>query len=138
MNIKYLLAPVLLQVFLTFFLAVRLLKLRVGSLRKGETKMADIALAQRNWPDYVLKAERSFHNQLETPILFYVLTCFIAVTQKNNLGFVVMAWLYMAFRFLHAYEHNGDNNVKQRFKYFAVTFFILIAMWLYFAFLIFI
>jgi hypothetical protein len=46
---------------------------------------------------------------------------------------VVLAWVFVAFRVLHAFIHTGSNYVPNRFYAFAGSVFSLIAMWAVFA-----
>lgn len=133
MSVPAILAPLFVQVALTFVLLFWMGRRRVGSIGKGETKAADIALGERNWPGYVQQVANSFHNQFEIPVLFYVLTALALFTRKADLLFVVMAWLFVLSRIVHAGIHVTSNNVGHRFAVFAVGVGILLVMWAIFA-----
>ena len=96
--------------------------------------MADVALGQSNWPPRVQQISNSYHSQLQLPVLFYVLTVLAIVTRHADVVFVVMAWLFVFTRLLHAYIHTGSNFVRHRFNAFALGAMILLAMWLIYAF----
>ena len=74
-----------------------------------------------------------YHNQFQLPLLFYVLTILVIITRHADFVFVVMAWLFVLTRLLHAYIHTGSNFVRHRFNAFALGATILLAMWLIFA-----
>jgi hypothetical protein len=133
MSIQAVLLPVLVQVALTFALMLGMARLRVGSIRRGDVKIKDIALRQPGWPVQTTQVANAYHNQLELPLLFYVLTILAYLTKLTDLLFVVMAWLFVVSRLAHAYVFVTSNNVPQRFRTFAAGVFILIAMWLIFA-----
>ena len=67
------------------------------------------------------------------PALFYALTALALVTRKADLAFVVMAWIFVASRLVHAYIHTTSNRVPQRFMAFLVGVVILVLMWILFA-----
>ena len=46
---------------------------------------------------------------------------------------MVLAWVFVLTRLLHAYIHTTSNIVRHRFNAFAVGVFILLAMWIIFA-----
>ena len=132
MSITAVLLPVFVLVGLTFVLLLRTGSTRIASLRAGEVKMGDIALGERNWPKRALQLQNAFHNQFEVPVLFYVLVAFALITRKADTLFVVMAWMFVASRLVHAYIHTTSNRVMWRFQAFVVGVMILAAMWIIF------
>lgn len=133
MTIKTILLPLFIEVALTFALLFWTGSARVKSIRRGETKFASIALGQPNWPAKVQQISNSYASQFQLPILFYLITVLAIVTRHADLLFVVLAWLFVLSRFVHAYIHTGSNNVPQRFNAFLVGLFVLLAMWIIFA-----
>lgn len=123
--------PLILQVFLTFFLLFRMGVLRIRSILKHETKISQIALGQKNWPENINKAERAFANQLETPILFYLGVALVLSLQINDFVFTFLAWIFITFRLLHALEHSTRNHVPTRFLIFISAVLCLLAFWIY-------
>jgi len=71
----------------------------------------------------------SFSNQFEMPVLFYVLTILEYVTHLAGIVFVVLAWIFVIFRVLHAYVHVTSNIVPLRGALYGITAFALIAIW---------
>jgi hypothetical protein len=133
MSVTSLLLPVFVQVALTFALMGWMWKLRIGALKSREVTFKDIALREPAWPARVTQVGNCFHNQLELPVLFYVLVAFILITRTNDIIFVVLAWVFVAARLVHAYIHTGSNDVQSRFYAIAVSLLVLIAMWVIFA-----
>ncbi len=133
MSISAVLLPAYVQVGLTFLLLFWLGRSRVLALRAGDVRMADVALGERNWPKRILQIQNSYHSQFELPVLFYVLTALALVTRKADLAFVVMAWMFVASRLVHAYIFTTSNRVSQRFVVFLVGAVILMLMWILFA-----
>ena len=128
MTVPAVLAPLFVQVALTFALLIWTGRARFAAARAGEVKIQDIALGQRAWPARVQQASNTFQNQFELPVLFYVLTAFALFTRKADLSFVVMAWLFVLSRLGHAYIYATSNHVMTRFRVFLVGAIILLAV----------
>ena len=133
MSISAVILPVLVQVGLTFLLLLWLGRSRVGRLRSGEVRVKDIALGERNWPTRVLQIQNSYQNQFELPVLFYALVALALITRKADMLFVVMSWMFVTSRLVHAAIHTTSNKVSWRFMAFVVGVLILAAMWVIFA-----
>jgi hypothetical protein len=133
MSVTSLLLPVFVQVALTFALMGWMWKLRIGALKSRAVTFKDIALREPAWPARVTQVGNCFHNQLELPVLFYALVAFILITRTNDVIFVVLAWIFVAARLVHAYIHTGSNDVQSRFYAIAASLFALVAMWVVFA-----
>jgi hypothetical protein len=133
MSIQTILLPLFVQVALTFALLFWMAYARIGAIKRKETRMADIALGQSNWPPRVQQISNCYHNQFQLPLLFYVLTILVIITHHADFVFVVMAWLFVLTRLLHAYIHTGSNFVRHRFNAFLLGAAILLAMWVIFA-----
>ncbi len=133
MPIQFVLLPLFVEVGLTFVLLLWMARARIGALKRRETTLADTALGQLNWPPRVQQISNCYQNQFQLPLLFYVLTILVIITRHADFLFVVMAWLFVLTRLVHAYIHTGSNYVRHRFNAFAVGVFILLAMWIIFA-----
>jgi hypothetical protein len=128
------LLPVFVQIALTFALLFWMARTRTASVARGETKIRDIALGQSNWPDQPTQISNCFNSQFQLPLLFYVVVLWAWVTRQADVVFVVLEWLFVLLRFGHAYVHTTSNHVPTRFKVFAIGMFVLLIMWIYFAF----
>jgi hypothetical protein len=133
MSIPFILAPLFVQVALTFVLLFWMAFARAGALKQRETKLADIALGQPNWPVKAQQVSNSYNSQFQLPVLFCVLTALAIVTRHADYLFVIMAWLFVLTRIVHAYIHTGTNYVRHRFNAFAAGAVILLIMWAIFA-----
>jgi hypothetical protein len=131
-SITAILLPVYVQVALTFILLLWMGSSRLGSLRAGEVKVKDVALGERNWPSRILQVQNAYHNQFELPVLFYVLVTLGLFTRKADMLFVVMSWMFVTSRLVHAAIHTTSNKVALRFQAFVVGVLILAAMWVIF------
>lgn len=133
MSIQMVLLPLFVQVALTFVLWIWMAYYRVTLVRSGQVNPRDVALRQPNWPPRVLQVINAAHNQLEIPILFYVLTILAMFTHKDDLLFVVLAWIFVLSRLGHAYIHVTSNRVSVRGPVFGLGLAVLIIMWIIFA-----
>jgi hypothetical protein len=133
MTVADFLLPVFVLVFLTFLLLLRTAVGRVSNLRSGEVKTDDIALGQPGWPQKTTQYGNAFKNQLELPVLFYVLIAFILITRVGDLLLLVLAWVFVASRIVHAYVHTTSNIVMLRGRMYGGSLVVLLAMWIIFA-----
>lgn len=130
MNIQNsLFLPIFVQIVLTFILLFRMAYLRLISVASGEIKIKDIALGQNAWNEKTIKAQNSFHNQLELPFLFYLVVIIAALTNLNSSVFVVLTWVFAISRIFHALVHNSTNRVSLRFRFFGMGAASLLASW---------
>jgi hypothetical protein len=129
MTVQAVLLPLFAQVALTFVLLGLTGYSRVSSVRRGETKVKDIALGQPNWPERITKIGNSYNNQFQLPVLFYAVVVLAYVLRKADLLFVILSWLFVATRLGHAYVHVTSNRVGRRFNAFAAGFAVLVVMW---------
>ncbi len=131
MSIPMILAPLFVQVLLTFVVAYMLSSHRIRAARRGE--MPDqVALREPNWPPHVRQIENNYLNQFELPVLFYLLTILAIITRHADLFFVLMAWVFVVLRILHAYVHLTSNVLKIRGPLFFAGLVVLTIMWLLF------
>jgi hypothetical protein len=133
MSVHTVLLPLFVELALTFVLWFWMAYYRVSLIRRGEVHPRDVALREPNWPRHVLQVNNAAHNQIETPLLFYVLTILAIVTRHADLLFVVLAWIYVVFRLLHAYIHVTSNRISVRGPLFGLSLLTLFIMWLVFA-----
>jgi hypothetical protein len=129
MSIQTVLFPLFVHDVLTFVLAFWLGALRVDAIRSGRVHPRDIALREPNWPTRVLQVGNAYHNELELPLLFYVLTILSIVTRHADLLFVLLAWVFVVLRLVRAYIHVTDNRVPRRGLVFLAGVIVLGVMW---------
>jgi hypothetical protein len=103
--------------------------LRTTAFTSGAVKLGDIALREPNWPPGVTQVANSFHNQLELPVLFYVLTILAWDTHHAGTVFVALAWLFVILRVIQAVIAVTDNHVRRRGLAFIAGAIVLAIMW---------
>jgi hypothetical protein len=133
MSLPAVLAPVFIQVALTFVLMFWMGAVRTRSIQRGQVKVESISLGRPAWTEQGTKLGNAFRNQFELPVLFYVLVVLAIVSRKADLAFVIMSWLFVVLRILHAAIHTGDNDVPRRFYAYLAGALVLLVMWIIFA-----
>jgi len=126
--------PVLALVALTFLVLLRIpyVRIRAALARRVVTEDFRMGESPRVPPDVALP-NRNYMNLLELPLLFYVLAVSLYVTQRVDTLQLTLAWCYVTLRFAHSLVHLTYNGVVHRLTCFALSNFVLSAMWLYFA-----
>src|ERR1700720_63335 len=133
MSVQMVLLPVFVLVGLTFFLLLWMAGARRGALVGGETKIRDIALGQPNWPQRATQIGNCYRNQFELPTLFYVLIAIALPLRHADLVIVLLSWVFVVSRFVHAGIFVTSNNVQLRGPAWFVGALVLLVMWIYFA-----
>ena len=129
MSIQAQLLPLFVHVALTFVLLYWMGYVRTQAFSSGAVKARDIALREPNWPPRATQIANAYHNQLELPVLFYVLTILSLMTRHADLVFVLLAWVFVVCRVVHAYIHVTSNNIRHRGLGFGVGALVLTIMW---------
>ena len=132
MTIQIVLLPLFVEIALTLVLLLWLGLLRRNDLNSGTVRTDQIALREPNWPARTQQVANCVANQFELPALFYVLTILEIVTRHADLVFVVLAWIFVLSRLVHAYVHTTSNAVARRGGWYGVGAIALLAMWIIF------
>ena len=133
MSIQMVLLPVFVSVGLTFALLLWMGSARTRALIGRAVSPRDIALGQPNWPESITKVGNCFRNQFEVPLLFYVLIALALPLRHADLVIVLLSWVFVITRFVHAGIFVTSNDVRQRGPAWFAGALVLFAMWLYFA-----
>jgi len=133
MSIQMVLLPVFVLVGLAFALLIWMATARGRALSEREASFKDIALGQPNWPTRATQIGNCFANQFEVPVLFYILIALALPLRHADLVIVLLSWVFVVTRFVHAGIFVTSNNVQQRSLAWFAGVLVLLAMWLYFA-----
>jgi hypothetical protein len=119
-------------VLLTFGVLIALFRSRIRMVREGLAPVSYFRTFQGSVvePEFTVKPQRHFANLFEAPTLFYAACLAAMVTGVTGTLVVVLAWLYVALRYLHAYFHLGGNRVRYRMRAFFASWLCLLAMWI--------
>ena len=133
MSVQMVLLPVFVLVGLTFALLLGMATMRTRAMTGGETKMKDVALGEPNWPTRAAQIGNCFSNQFEIPVLFYILIAIALPLRRADLVIVLLSWVFVVTRFVHAGIFVTSNDLRQRGPAWFAGVLVLFAMWLYFA-----
>ncbi len=128
-------APVGVLAFWTFavLLLIPFRRFRAGFA--GQITSDDFKFGESsNVPGHVTIPNRAMMNLLELPVLFYVVCLMFFVTGAVTALTLQIAWAYVGFRLAQTLIHLTYNNVIHRLTAFAVSNFILVALWVLFFF----
>jgi hypothetical protein len=128
-TIREVLLPLFVEVILTFVLLFWMACLRTTAITSGALATRDIALREPNWPARATQVANAFHNQLELPVLFYVLMILAWDTRHAGYIFLALAWLFVILRVIQAVIHVTDNHVRRRGLAFILGAIVLAIMW---------
>ena len=129
MSIHAILMPMFVQVGLTFTLLFWMAALRVRAIQAGEVDPEKIRLREPHWPARVLQISNAYHNQLELPVLFYVVVLLAFASQTLDVTLLVLSWLFVLSRLVHAYIHVTSNRLDRRTGVFGISAIALLLMW---------
>ncbi len=133
MSIQSVLLPVFVLIGLTFALLLGMAGARRRALVSRETRVRDIALGQPNWPVRTTQLGNCYRNQFELPVLFYVLIAIALPIRHADLVIVMLSWVFVVTRFVHAGIFVTSNDLNQRSLAWFAGVLVLLAMWVYFA-----
>jgi hypothetical protein len=127
------LLPVFVQIGLSFALLFAMATLRTRAIQSGQTRLKDIALRQPNWPERPTQIANCFSNQFELPVLFYVLIALALPLRHADLVIVLLSWIFVLTRFIHAGIFVSSNDVRSRSLAWFAGVIVLLIMWIWFA-----
>jgi hypothetical protein len=133
MSVPSVLLPVFVQVGLTFALLIWMVLARRTALVSRETKIRDIALGQPNWPVRATQIGNCYRNQFELPVLFYVLIAIALPIRHADLVIVILSWVFVVARFVHAGVFVSSNDLGRRSTAWIAGALVLLVMWVYLA-----
>ncbi len=101
---------------------------RKRAVEAGSAKVSQFR-ENRDEPGESLFVRNNLANQFELPMLFYA--CCLALYASGGVGTLVLmlAWLFVLSRYVHAAIHVTTNRVRHRQLAFIVGFLSLATMW---------
>jgi hypothetical protein len=102
---------------------------RIPLVMNGKIAIGAIALSREPWPDKAKQASNAFDNQFQLPVLLFVAS-FAVLYLGPNVFEVLLAWLFVLSRIVHAAIHVTSNHVIRRFSAYVFGYGVLIALWL--------
>lgn len=123
--------PVLAQVALTLAVYYLMSMRRIAAVKAGQARARDFAIPVD--PQMSATAARNVANQFELPVLFYIACLAFHQISAVDPVALILAWVFVGSRVAHAWVHVTSNNVPRRRRLFIIGFFVVAAMWLWFA-----
>lgn len=124
--------PMIAHVGLVFVLYALLGLRRKQAVTSGHAKTSQFR-ENLHEPDESLFVKNSLHNQFELPPLFHLVCLGLFVTQGVGTAVLVLAWLFVASRYAHAFVHVTSNRIRFRQPAFTAGFLVVIVLWGMFA-----
>ena len=133
MSVQIILAPVFALVFLIFAVMFGMFRVRTQAIKTKEVRISQIAVGQDAWPAKATQVSNTYVNLFEMPVLFFALIALALPLRQVDLVLVLLSWVYVVLRYLHAGVYATSNDLRYRFGTFAASALVLLAMWVYFA-----
>ncbi|MDH3303782.1 MAG: MAPEG family protein [Gammaproteobacteria bacterium] len=118
MNDELILQPMLGMMALTAIVWLVMYAKRIPAMKKAGVPVQAYTTPDKAvelLPEAVNNSANNFKNLFELPVLFYGLCLFLYVTDGVDTGYVIAAWLFLAFRIAHSFIHCTSNIVMLRF-----------------------
>lgn len=124
--------PMLAHVALVYGIYVLMFLRRKVAVQAGSTKISQFR-ENTNEPPESLFVRNNLANQYELPVLFHA--CCLALYSVTAAGLfaVVLAWVFVISRYVHAYIHVTSNRIRYRQPAFTLGFLVLAIMWIWLA-----
>ena len=120
------------MMFLTLYLYAKNYSDNVKAVKNKTIDFNYFKAYQGEIPDYIKVSRQTLKNQFELPIFFYFLISVILVFDKVSQLDLILAWIFVVFRYLHCYIRLSSNYVPYRAIVFQLGMLVLIAWWLIF------
>lgn len=124
--------PMLAHVLLVAIVYVVLGIRRYEAVRSGAAKAAEYKL-RASEPAYSMTAANNLMNQFEAPVLFHVACLAFHAIGAVSATVLVLAWLFILLRYVHAWVHLTTNRLRHRNYSFRASTGMLALMWIWFA-----
>ena len=103
--------------------------IRLPLVTSGKVSIGAVALSREPWPDRERQVSNAFDNQFQLPTMFYV-AAGLSLYFSPILLEVVLAWLFVLSRIVHAAIHITSNHVVRRFWAYSFGYVALVVLWL--------
>jgi len=120
MTRDWIFVPVIIQIFLTLFVYLRLMQVKKRAAAEGRVDRTRVALRDDAWPDYVIQVNNNIRNQFELPVLFYVLATVLWLLDSVHGVAIAASTVFVLSRIVHAGVHLSINALPPRRHLFTV------------------
>lgn len=116
-------------VLLTFLMSLWMARERFQAVRRGEVKSEPGV--RPVFRDRAGQVSNAYHNLLEMPVLFYAVVAFAMLTKGDDGLMILLAWIYVALRYVQGFVHATYNKILHRFSAFVASVTVLAIMWVH-------
>jgi hypothetical protein len=102
--------------------------IRVPLVASGKMPVKDVALSREAWPEHEKRVSNALDNQFQLPVLFYV-ACGLSLYFGAGWIEVILAWLFVVSRIVHALIFATRNRVYRRFFSYTFGYVVLVLLW---------
>lgn len=132
MDKEIILLPAALMVILTMVAWIRMFMVRLPAMEKAQVdiKVVRSQKLKELLPESANISSEHFVNLFEMPVLFYLLSVCLFLTNHISDFYLYGCFIFVALRYLHTFIHLSYNNVMHRFISYILSSLVLWAMWL--------
>jgi len=120
--------PVLAQLSIPLVVLILNGKRKAGDVNSGDVDREKAAMDNEAWSKPTVLTSKSLANQFQFPVVFYVLCLLLASLNAVTTGVLVVSWLFVVARLIHAYVHVTTNYVPIRFRAFLISMVLLLVL----------
>jgi hypothetical protein len=124
--------PVIVQVALIYVVYYMLFTRRQAAVRQGRARLSQFR-DNVSEPEETRFLKNNLTNQYELPVLFMVACLALHATGHATIVAVLLAWLFVALRIVHAVIHVGENRLRYRVPVFIAGYAVNGLLWLWLA-----
>jgi hypothetical protein len=132
MNQTAILWPMLSHVLLVYIIYGIVSLRRIQAVKAGSARTSQFR-ENREEPAESVFAHNNLLNQFQLPVLFHTACLSFYATGGVDVVPLLLAWLFAASRYIHAWIHVTTNRIRHRRPVFILGYFVLGVMWLWFA-----
>jgi hypothetical protein len=110
--------PVLALILIPILVLLLNGKRKNDAVKTGDFDREKAAMDNEAWSKPVVLTSKNLANQFQLPVIFYVLCLVLVSLDAVDKLTLVVAWLFVASRYAHAYVHVSTNFVPNRLRAF--------------------
>lgn len=131
MQKELIILPIILMVLLTIFVWGRMIWVRLSAMKsiKIHPEKMKSQKAKQLFPEEINVPAENFVNLFEIPVLFYLLSTLLLVTDSVSLFYFVASFIYVVLRYVHSFIALTYNKVVHRFKAYLLSCLVIFTMW---------
>lgn len=124
--------PMIAHVALVFGIYFLMFVRRKSAVRAGNARISQFR-ENRDEPAESLFVRNNLTNQFELPVLFHVVCLALYVTNGASLVPLVLAWIFVISRYIHAFIHVTSNRIRYRQPAFSLGLLMVLVLWVWLA-----